>query len=122
MDKSPDQLMDEVEASRLCLNDLGRNYATERRTLAKAQLAYEKAMGHQYLSMIHDAQSKGTRVPAEDMRKAIAHSKINQELYEKYLLALADVEGTDRIIRCEQSNLSGLQTELSQLRVEYTHA
>ncbi len=119
---NPDQLLDEIEISRARLASQGEAYCNARWTLVKAQLAYEKAMGREFLKMLADAEKKGGRVPAEDMRKAIAHSKIGDKIWENYLLAVADVDSADRLIKVEQANLSGLQSELGQLKVEYTHA
>lgn len=121
-DRNPGNVLDEIEKSRASLMSVGYTYTDVRRRHALAQLAYEKAMGKEYLKMLDEAKKSGNRVPAEDMRKAIAHSKIDEKLYEQFLLLSAEVEAADRLIRCEQANLSGLQSELSQLKVEFTHA
>lgn len=122
MDRNVDSLLDELEKSRASLTAMGATYCQVRREKARAQLAYEKAMGKEFLTMLHEANKEGKRPPAEDMRKAIAHNKIGSDVYSKFLLAEADVDATDRLIKVESSNLSGLQTELQQLRVELTHA
>lgn len=119
---NPTKLLDEIELSRSTLAAYGEAYSIDRRDLAKKQLAYEKAMGREFLKMVDEAKKSGGRVPAEDIRKATAHENIEEDVYKDYLMAVANVDIGDRLFKIETANLSGLQSELQQLRVELTHA
>lgn len=119
---NPSKLLDEVEQARSQLVAMGEGYSISRRDLARKLLAYEKAIGREFLKMVDEAKKSGSRIPAEDIRKAIAHENIDDKIYEQYLVAVADVDIADRLFKIETANLSGLQSELQQLRVEYTHA
>ena len=114
--------MGELEAARHRLMGLGVDYAVARRQKAMAELDYERARGQVFVELFDKANAGEFKLPAEDVRKGLANMILDEKVYETYLLSSAEVDALDKLIRVEQANLTGLQTELAQLRIEYTHA
>jgi hypothetical protein len=122
MQLSPAQIIDEIDDSRRRLQGYGADYSTARHQLAADELNYQRELGKLYISLLDPdfRKTKGLeKLPAEDMRKQIAHNMMGENIWAAYLKSEADVEALDKLIRVEQSNLTGLQSELQQLRVEY---
>lgn len=85
-------------------------------------MLYEQAIATELLKIYSESKDAGERLPAEDLRKAMAHSKVKGEVWASYLTAKAKVDAIDKWIKTRQSILSALQSELGQMRVEFTHA
>jgi len=122
---NPNILLQEIESLKDELNSLGSEYASARRDAAAMEQAYEKEVAKIYITLL-DPQGREKmgleKLPAEDMRKAIAHSKMDENTWSAYLMSKADVEAVDKVIKVKTAILTGIQTELAHLRVEYSHA
>lgn len=122
---SPGQIIDAIDKARNNLLRFGQDYSEARHQLAADELNYQKQLGRVYISLLDPEFRKEQgleKLPAEDMRKAIAHDLMGEATWAAYLKSVADVEALDKLIRVEQSNLTGLQSELQQLRVEYQNS
>lgn len=122
---NPNALLQEIESLKEELSSLGNDYAQARRTKAAMEQAYEKEMAKVYMTLLDPEARKKLgleKLPAEDMRKAIAHSQMDENTWSAYLMAEADMEIADKQIKIKSSVLTGIQTELAHLRVEYAHA
>lgn len=97
-------------------------YYVTRYEQAQAEIAYDQAMTEQNVLLYHQCKESGDRLPAEDMRKALAHKAIDPAVYAAHLSKKAKAEAMDKAIKINQSILSALQSELSQMRVELSHA
>jgi hypothetical protein len=117
--------VDAIDDSRQKLIRFGQEYSEARHQLAADELNYQRELGRVYVSLLDPefrAKQGLEKLPAEDMRKAIAHELMGETIWAAFLKSSADVEALDKLIRVEQSNLTGLQSELSQLRVEYQNS
>jgi len=122
VDRIPGDVLGDID--RICteLEAAGDRYSEEREKLARHEMLYEQAVAVELLKIYEASKDSGERLPAEDLRKAMAHTKIKGETWASYLTAKARVDALDKWIKTRQSILSALQSELSQLRVEWTHA
>jgi hypothetical protein len=57
-------------------------------------------------------------MPAEDLRRAMAHQRIDRKLYGEHLTAQARVEGGKAYLRALTAAVSARQSVLSALRAE----
>lgn len=122
---NPDALLQEIESLKGELNSLGEEFRAARQQKAAMEQAYEKAISIIYIQLLDpDSRTKMglEKLPAEDMRKAIAHSKMDENTWSAYLMSEADVESIGRLLRVKESILTGCQAQLNQLRVEMSHA
>lgn len=121
-DLNPDALLQEIESLKQELSVLGDEYGVARRNKAAMEQAYEKAVAIIYITLL-DPTSRAEmgleKLPAEDMRKAIAHSKMDENTWSAYLMAEADMESFDKLLRVKQAILTGIQTQLAHIRMEY---
>lgn len=116
-DRTPYMVLDDMAR---CMAEMDRDRAEYRDALtrqASAKLAYEREMARQIVGIVNDHRSRGDRLPAEDVRKALALDSVDAQ-YAALLSSEADVEGLKRSIAVRQSVLSGLQSELAQMRLE----
>lgn len=122
---NPNGLLQEIESLKSELTSLGNEYAHARRQKAAMEQAYEKEIAKVYMTLL-DPEARGKlgleKLPAEDMRKAIAHSQMDGNTWSAYLMSEADMEICDKKIKVTTAILTGCQAELNQLRVEFTHA
>jgi hypothetical protein len=59
-------------------------------------MQYEQAFEVEVLKVYHEAKRAGERMPAEDVRKAIAHEKMEDEVYAAHLLAKANLAALEK--------------------------
>lgn len=121
MDRGPGEVLADIERINSELIAGGVEFRTKRKELANNQLIYEQSVYKQQIKIYDKGKAEG-KVPAEDMRKAMAHLAIDPEVWKRYLVSLAEVEGLKKWLETRMSVLTGLQSELQQMRVEYTHA
>lgn len=122
---NPQQLLEEIEECKDKLRTLNTDYTDARRVRAVTLQAYEKEVSKIYTSFLSPEWRKEhglEKMPAEDMRKAMAHALIDETVWSGYLSAEADLDALDRNIKIEQTILTGIQSELQQLRVELANA
>lgn len=121
----PTALLQEIERLKDILGSLGSEYDEARHRQANKEQDYEKAVAVIYIQLLDPAsraQMGLEKLPAEDMRKAIAHSRMNENVWSEYLLAEADVDSIAKKIKITESILTGCQAQLNQLRMEMSHA
>ena len=121
--RSPAELMEELNTARNKVVQLGEQYSLARTEKGAIEYTYEMARAKVFVDLYEKSLNGEIKMPAEDVRKALAIAFIEDPtVYETYITTTAEVDSLEKLIRVQQSNLSGLQTELQQLRVEYTHA
>lgn len=121
MDRQPFHVLQDIERVTKELEQAGDKFAEVRIELAGAEQLYEQEFAKQLLIVYNRGKEEG-KVPAEDLRKAMAHAALDQRTWAKYLTKKAEVEAMKVGIGVRQSILSALQSELQQMRVEMTHA
>ena len=85
---------------------------------ADAERAYEQALRTQLITIFDESKSAGERMPAEDVRKALAHRKIDNKLWADYIVAVAKVEAMTARTRAITAAMNGRQSLLAALRDE----
>lgn len=115
MSRPPAVVLDELNVAMGEMVNRGKAYAAARRTLAIARADYDRAMTKELTTLRHEYREAGERLPSEEMRRAICHSRIGDE-YEVLLAAEAENETMERLLRADQSRISGIQTELKYLQ------
>lgn len=81
----------------------------------RAEADYERALQMQLIVIYHRAKESGERMPAEDVRNALAHQAINNEIYAEYLSAKAEKEALQVRYRALQASVSARQSVLKAL-------
>lgn len=114
----PHHVLSDIQAVRGALQELGSQYTAARRELVTAEIAYEKAIAGAIIVLTDKYKRDGERLPAEDVRKALAHNAIDDEVWSKYLEAKAKADSMERMFQVHRSVLSGLQSELNIMREE----
>lgn len=112
---NPGQLIADVEEGAARLEDAAEKLhdATERFETAEAD--YERAMQTQLIVIYHQAKETGERLPAEDIRRALAHQAINSNTYGNYLEAKAEKEALAVKYRALSAAVSARQSLLKAL-------
>lgn len=114
----PHQLMVSIEHSARLLDSAGARLAAVTKKLSTVQAEYEAAF-EAALITIYDASVKnGARMPAEDVRKAMAHQQIPSKLYGDFLATKAELDALRAWTRATEAALSARQSLLSTLRAE----
>jgi len=121
LERSPGRVLEDIQ--RVCdeLIQAGEDYTRDRVHLAGAELVYEQRFAQELLKVYNQGKVEG-KIPAEDVRKAMAHALVPGEIWSEFLTTKAKVEAKKIWIGTRQAVLSALQSELQQLRVEFTHA
>jgi hypothetical protein len=78
----------------------------------EAEHAYEKALEKELLTIYHEAKRAGERMPAEDVRRAIAHEQIEDEVYALHLHKKAHLAAQEKLFKGLQAALSARQSLL----------
>ena len=121
-DRTPAMLLQELGTEMRELTEAGESFSRARRVLARCQYTYEQGMSVQLITLRDEYQSAGERLPGEEMRKAICHSKMSDDERSNLLMSEAEVDALEKIIRVRTCVVSALQSELSFLRTEFSTA
>ena len=119
---SPHELMAQIEADARSLDSGGRQLAKSIQKLSGLEQKYQAAVQSALIEMYHVAKEGGERLPAEDVRQALAHRQVPKEIYGSYLAGKAEVDALRAWCRTMESALSARQSLLSALRAELTTA
>lgn len=116
-DRPPFVVLDEMAS---VMNELSGDSNAYSRALtqhAAAKLAYERERAKSLTALVHEHRQRGDRLPAEDVRNALTLNDL-EAVYAPLLETEARVEALKASINVKKAVLSGLQSELAQLRTE----
>lgn len=122
VNRNPGIVLDEIQQAREELAKLAGDYASKRDQLSAAEVARDKELSKSYLRLIDEVKNAGGRfekLPAEDMRKVIAHDEMDERVWASFIMLEGEVEGLDKLLKAKQAQLSSLQSELKWLESEY---
>ena len=121
-ERTPARLLDELATEMRELSEAAESFSQARRTLARCQYTYERQMAEQLINLQDEYREAGERLPGEEMRRAICHSRMSDDERSNLLMSEAEVDALEKIIRVKTSVVSALQSELSFLRTEFAQA
>lgn len=116
-DRPPFIVLDEMAT---VMNELSGDSSAYSQALthhAAAKLAYERERAKSLTILVHEHRQRGDRLPAEDVRNALTLNDL-EAVYAPLLETEARVEALKASINVKKAVLSGLQSELAQLRTE----
>lgn len=87
---------------------------------AKAEAEFRRAFDTEIVKIKIDAD-KGERMPAEDVRKALAHDRVDEQLYLDFVQTAAKAEAMKARARGIESAMTGRQSVLRTLSEEARH-
>lgn len=118
IDTSPYALMAEIERNARELDAGGRTLAKAITEFARVTQTYEAAIESEKIRIFDAAKHAGERMPAEDIRTAMAHRAVDSGVYARYLSKQAEIEALKAWTRTLSSVLSARQTLLNVMRDE----
>jgi hypothetical protein len=89
---------------------------------ADAENEYRRLLEIALIEIKDEHADEGKRLPAEDLRTAMAHQRIDRTAYATYLTAEAKVNALTAFLRGLSAATSARQSLLSALRLEGTLA
>lgn len=108
----PGRLMSDVDRMSTEAAEMADRLADATRHAANSEQAYEREYERQVISIYHEAKRSGERMPAEDVRRAVAHEQVDDAIYATHLLAKAEVAALEKKARLLSTALSGKQSLL----------
>jgi DNA-binding transcriptional regulator YiaG len=110
--------MSAIDADARSLDAAGRRLAQAIQKLSGLEMQYEQAVQEQLVTLHHESKESGERLPAEDIRRALAHRKVSREVYGAYLASRAEVDALRAWCRATEASLSAKQSLLNAMKAE----
>lgn len=85
------------------------------RRFENAENTYNRAVEAELVRIFHDHKQSGERIPAEDLRRALAHAAIEGGIYDEYLAAKAELSAREKRYRALAAAVSARQSLLKAL-------
>jgi hypothetical protein len=111
----PGQVMSDVDAAPGKIEQAADNAAAADVAEAEATLVYDRAFEAQLLTIYHEAKRVGERMPAEDVRRAIAHDQMDDTVYAEHVMTKARASAANKQLRAALAAGSLLQTKAKAL-------
>jgi hypothetical protein len=121
-DRTPASLLRELAEEMRELSEAAESFGQARRALARAKTLYEQRMTEKLIELQEEYRESGERLPGEEMRRAICHSRLDEDERANLLIGEAEVEALDKYIRVKTAVVSAIQSELSFMRTEFAAA
>ena len=115
---SPHELMAQIEADARSLDAGGRQLAKAIQQAVQVSRDYERAMQSELITIYDAAKRSGERMPAEDVRRAMAHKAVDHNVYAQFLIKQAEIEALKAWTRTTMAALSAKQSLLAAMRDE----
>lgn len=115
---SPGAVIKEINADAASLDTASKTLYKAITEKAQAEDAYKRALNVELIKIFNDFKKRGERMPAEDIRTALAHEEIDDQTYTDYIVAVAEVDAMTARARAITSAMSGRQSLLAALRDE----
>ena len=114
----PAQVMEQIDKGAKALDGGGKELGKAITEAAKTELAYKESLEKALLEVRDGYRESGERMPAEDLRLAEAHQKVNGATYAKYLTSKARVDALRAWLRALEAQVSARQSLLRALTEE----
>lgn len=112
------RVMGQIDAGASALDTAGKEIGKAITEAAEAELAYREALEVALLKIREDFRDRGERLPAEDLRNALAHQGMDRRLYGEHIRTKARVDALRSYVRALESELSGRQSLLAAMKAE----
>lgn len=80
-----------------------------------AEHAYLQAKEVELIKIYDAAKKAGERLPAEDVRQALAHRNLPEGVYKTHLVTKAAADGAEKLFRAKMQAVSARQSVLKAL-------
>lgn len=118
MSLDPVAVMNAIDSAAALLDQDSRDLHEAITNLQTAQAIYEQARTTALIELMDQYKEAGERLPAEDLRAALVHRRVEAKVYGDFLSAKARVEAIKASSRARENALSARQSLLSTLREE----
>jgi hypothetical protein len=122
---SPGVIMVFLEEKAIEIDELGKALEAAHLELGDAEAEWEQKLDGVLIKIVEEHKAEGERVPAADIRMAMARERVGFEPYGRYIRAKRNCEGLekhgrmlDTAISARQSTLRGLQEEARMPQVD----
>lgn len=115
---SPVEVMASINAMADALDHASKEQYAAVIDLGVKEVVYRKAFEVEVVKLKIAADRGEERLPAEDVRKALAHSMLPAGVYEDYVAAAAKVDAMKARARAIESAMTGKQSVLKMLNAE----
>ena len=115
---SPGAVINAIDEDAKALDTASKELYKAITNKAEKEQAYDQAFQTQLITIFNDCKTRGERMPAEDVRKALAHKEIPHKVYADYIIAVAQVEAMTARTRAITAAMNGRQSLLAALRDE----
>lgn len=112
------ELMGQIDQGCRILDRIGRELSDALQAFAITEREYTTAVEQEKLRIFHGHREKGERLPAEDLRDALAHQQIDSALYGRWLNGRAEINALRAHARAVEHSLSGRQSLLAAMKAE----
>lgn len=118
MSLDPVDVMVAIDSDAALLDQASKDLYDSIRAVATAEREYEHARSVKLIELMDEYRQAGERLPAEDLRNALVHKRIDKRLYGDWLSAKARADALRASTRAKENALSARQSLLSTLREE----
>lgn len=118
MTVNPAALMAAIDADAKRLDEATKKLAEAITDLSEFQADYDAAKNAAMLTVLHEYEGKGERLPAEDVRAALVAQLVDGLVYKQWLAAKATVDAGKAWCRSRETIISARQTLLKTLTLE----
>lgn len=111
-----------IDRSAASLDDGGRKLAKSISRLGDLERDYNRAVECALIKLYDQAKRTGERLPAEDVRQALAHAEVPSDIYGAFLSAKAEVDAGKAWLRSLEAAVNARQSLLKAMRDELAAA
>lgn len=108
----PLAIMKAVDEGAAKLEKAADTIANAVRDAAECEAAYDEAMEKELIRLYDSAKRAGERLPAEDVRTALAHEKVEAGVWAGHLMAKANLAALDKQMKGLSAAVSARQSLL----------
>lgn len=118
MSVNPADLLTAIDTDAKRLDEATKKLAEAITDLSDRQADYDAEKNKAMLTVLHEYEGKGERLPAEDVRAALVAQQVDSLVYKQWLAAKATVDAGKAWCRSRETIISARQTLLKTLTVE----
>jgi hypothetical protein len=110
--------MEQIENLASEIDTTGKQLAKAIKDASEMRVDYVRAFEGELIKIRDEHKESGERLPAEEMRAALAHQRLDRFIYAKHLTAEAHVDALKAYLRALEASTSARQSLLATMREE----